>query len=63
MTEIVIEQTIDNNEENIIITKYIDGVLIEHDNICSMSEIFIKNENLPALITALQQLNENPKTK
>lgn len=61
MTEIVIEQTIDDNEENIIITKYTDGVLIEHDDIRSMSEIFIKNENLPALISALQQLNENTK--
>lgn len=55
MTEIVIEQR--DELGNIILTKKTHAVIIWNDEF----GIPIEDKNIPALISALQQLNENPK--
>lgn len=58
MTEIVIEQEIGSIMlSDSYSTK--DEMIIKQDGFY----IFVLKSNIPAIISALQQLNENPKTK
>ena len=60
MTEIVIEQEYPFDDLTVSeMEKHSNGFYIESEGYF----VYVERKNLPSLITALQQMHENPKTK